>query len=116
MKKFLLILICLIAFSCSKDDDSSGNCIVCDTIAVTTSDGSDEITTEVSFSSLYPNGLCVGQSLVSGFESAFSGAFGGSDSDSDSDSDDDVILTAQTIGFYLDFFKQDYPSGNCRLQ
>jgi len=114
MKNFLSILICLIAFSCSKDDDSSGNCIVCDTIAVTTYDGSDETTTEVSFSSLYPNGLCVGQSPVSGFESAFSEAFGGSDSDSDSD--DDVILTAQTIGIYLDLFKQQYPSGNCRLQ
>ncbi len=112
MNKILLILICLFALSCSKDDDSSGNCIVCDTIAVTTSDGTDEITTEVSFSSFYPNGLCVGQSPVSAFESAFSDAFGGSDSDSG----DDVMLTAQTIGIYLDLFKQQYPSGNCRLQ
>ena len=112
MNKILLILICLFALSCSKDDDSSGNCIVCDTIAVTTSDGTDEITTEVSFSSFYPNGLCVGQSPVSAFESAFSDAFGGSDSDSG----DEVILTAQTIGIYLDLFKQQYPSGNCRLQ
>ena len=32
------------------------------------------------------------------------------------DSDDEDILTAQTIGIYLDLFKQQYPSGNCRLQ
>ena len=112
MKKIFLTIICLIAFSCSKDDDSSGNCIVCDTLAVTTFDGTDAITTEVSFSSLYPDGLCVGQNPASAIESAFSEAFGGSDSDSS----DEAILTAETIGFYLDFMKQQYPSGNCRLQ
>ena len=99
MKKILLILICLIVFSCSKDDDSSGNCIVCDTLALTTFDGTDAITTEVSFSSVYPDGLCVGQNPASAIESALSEAFGGSDSDSS----DEAILTGETIGFYLDF-------------
>ena len=112
MKKFLLITISLFAFSCSKDDDSSGNCIVCDTLALTTFDGTDAITTEVSFSSVYPDGLCVGQNPASAIESAFSDAFGGSDSDSS----DEATLTGETIGFYLDFMKQQYPSGNCRLQ
>ena len=102
----------LIVFSCSKDDDSSGNCIVCDTLALTTFDGTDAITTEVSFSSVYPDGLCVGQNPASAIESALSEAFGGSDSDSS----DEAILTGETIRFYLDFMKQQYPSGNCRLQ
>ena len=112
MKKILLILISLIVFSCSKDDDSSGNCIVCDTLALTTFDGTDAITSEVSFSSVYPDGLCVGQNPASAIESALSEAFGGSDSDSS----DEAILTGETIRFYLDFMKQQYPSGNCRLQ
>ena len=120
MKKlFFLCAFVLFNFSCSKDDETPKNCMVCDTIESEEINFDGEVTTStLPFNSVFPDGFCAGENpyknLLDGL-TGFLGAFGGGESD-DLDDFENFILDEASVKLYLSMLQQDCPSCNCRLE
>lgn len=103
MKKIILLLsLGVLLISCSTDQ-STGNCIVCDSLLVETGSFDTVTSTLEDFSDYFPGGLCEGENPFDFLGDLIP-------------SEDSVILTKELVSVYLFMFKAECPECNCRLE